>query len=128
MSQHTINWHPENEQNKLVVFMFGWDERLSQLFAQYHIEELRTDSKGAQIYEAVEDSLLEMNLTIKPNFITSNKRSVTEAIRNNIQTLFVESGIALSLDAINKIDIICRRMIEDATIPKYRLRVEHYEI
>lgn len=128
MSQHVINWQAEDDQDKLVVFMFGWDERLSQLFAQYHIEEKRTDSEGSQNFEAIEDSLLEKNLTIKPNFITSNKRSVTEAIRNNIQTLFVESGIALSLDAINTIDVICRRMIEDATIPKYRLREEHYEI
>ncbi|MEZ8733751.1 hypothetical protein [Vibrio sp. 10N.239.312.D08] len=128
MSQHVINWQAEDEPKKLLVFMFGWDHRLSQLFTQYHIEEVIVDSEGTQHFEAVDGSLFENNLTIKPSFIASNKRSVTEIIRNNIQTLFVESGIALSLDAINTIDIICKRMIEDATTPKYRLRKENYVI
>lgn len=128
MSQHTFNWQPDDEQNKLLVFMFGWDDRLSQLFAQYHIEEFFVDSEGTKHFEAIDGSLFEKNLTVKPSFISSNKRSVTEALRNNIQTCIVESGLALSLDTIDTIDTICRRVVEDATDPKYRLRIEQYKI
>ncbi|CAH1598912.1 hypothetical protein FWP33_18645 [Vibrio parahaemolyticus] len=131
MSQHIINFPVNDEKGNFkeqIVLTFGWDNPLSQLFAQSHREALIEGNNGDSILEAIDGTLTEKNISIRPTDILQHRHSTLELVRDNVYEIASDTGMNFSSKVLSTLNTICERMIQDATENEFKQRVETYEI
>ncbi len=131
MSQHIIYTPVTDEPNEFgehIVLTFGWDSHLSELFAKSHHEACFNLPDDEKVLEAIDGTLIEKCIKIKPTCLINERENTLETVRDIVHEIVSDNGIVFSTKVLATLNIICERMIEDALDSRFRQRSEIYEL